>query len=289
MTRRPSYQIRWTGSTVVGSCFLVAAIGSFAFLELTPRDLIPDGGGLDVGMRFLSRAFSPALDYESDVPPWTPPLLWKAVVAAHTTILFATAAISIAIVGAMCLSFIASTSWWIGDSARGEISRLRQLVHVALYAGVRTAIACLRSVHELLWAVVLLAAFGRSELAVVVAMMIPYTGVLAKVFSEILDETPRDAAAALREAGASHVQVVVFGLVTRALPDMAAYTCYRFECAIRSSAVMGFFGIPTLGYYLTASFDNLHFGEVWTYLYVLFALILVVDWWSGVVRRRLVV
>ena len=78
------------------------------------------------------------------------------------------------------------------------------------------------------------------------------------------------------------------GLLPRALPDLAAYAFYRFECALRSSAVLGFFGFPTLGYYLSASFENLHYGEVWTYLYALFLLVAAADLWSGVLRRRLV-
>jgi phosphonate transport system permease protein len=73
------------------------------------------------------------------------------------------------------------------------------------------------------------------------------------------------------------------------LPDLTAYTFYRFECALRSSAVLGFFGFPTLGYYIAASFENLHYGEVWTYLYALFILIVIVEWWSGIIRRRFVV
>jgi phosphonate transport system permease protein len=51
--------------------------------------------------------------------------------------------------------------------------------------------------------------------------------------------------------------------------------------------VLGFFGFPTLGYYLAASFENLYYGEVWTYLYVLLGLIVLVDWWSGRLRREL--
>ena len=68
--------------------------------------------------------------------------------------------------------------------------------------------------------------------------------------------------------------------------DLVAYTFYRFECALRSSAVLGFFGFPTLGFHLAASFENLHYGEVWTYLYVLFGLIALADWWSGRIRRE---
>jgi len=136
--------------------------------------------------------------------------------------------------------------------------------------------------------VLCLAAFGLSELSAVIAIAIPYSGTLAKVFSELIDEAPRDAAHALRAAGASPVAVFIVGLLPRALPDCAAYALYRFECALRSSAVLGFFGYPTLGFFISASFENLHYGEVWTYLYTLLLLVVVVDWWSGAVRRRLV-
>ena len=78
------------------------------------------------------------------------------------------------------------------------------------------------------------------------------------------------------------------GLVPRALPDMMAYTFYRSECAIRSAAVLGFFGYGTLGAYVKSSFDNLHYGEVWTYLYALFLVIFVVDSLSARLRRRFV-
>ena len=115
----------------------------------------------------------------------------------------------------------------------------------------------------------------------------PYAGTLAKIFAEMMDEAPDDAAGALELTGASSVQCFVFGILPRALPDMIAYTFYRFECALRSSAVLGFFGFPTLGYYIAASFENLYYGEVWTYLYVLLALILAVDWWSGRLRQEL--
>jgi phosphonate transport system permease protein len=63
---------------------------------------------------------------------------------------------------------------------------------------------------------------------------------------------------------------------------------YRFECALRASAVLGFFGLPTIGFYLSASFENLHYREVWTFLYALIVLVVITDCWSAAMRRRLV-
>lgn len=150
----------------------------------------------------------------------------------------------------------------------------------------RLFIAGMRSVHELLWAVVLLAAFGDHDFLAVLAIAIPFAGTLAKVFSEMLDEAPTDSSEALAEAGLAPALCFALGRLPRALPDMTAYTFYRFECAVRSSAVMGFFGFPTIGYYLKLSYENLHYREVWTWLYALIVLVLVFEAWSAKLRRK---
>ena len=264
---------------------LASAVWASVTLDLDVRRLVPTDGGWSVAAEFLARAVSPALTYEAAVvPSGTRPLLIKAAEAARMTLAIAAAAMSLALVAGGALGLCASTFWWRG-SAPGV---RRRLPLVMAYAGLRVLIAVMRSIHELFWAVLLLAAFGLGNLTAVVAIAIPYTGVLAKVFSELIDEAPRDAGEALDGLGASRFQAFIFGVLPRALPDMGAYAFYRFECALRSSAILGFFGFPTLGYYVTASFENLHYGEVWSYLYVLFALIALVDWWSGQLRRRLV-
>jgi phosphonate transport system permease protein len=269
---------------------LGSGLWAFLHLELTPANLIPNSGGLQVAWNFFSRAFSPALTYEAAfVPAETTPLVWKAVQAAGMTVIFAAAAMSLALVSGLILGFLASTAWWAGDPAGGRSTTqvvLRRSVAPFIYGSTRVLITLMRSIHELLWAVLLLAAFGLSHLSAAVAIAIPFGGTLAKIFAEMIDEAPRDVANAYRGSGASPAQVYLLGLVTRAMPDMITYAFYRFECALRSSAILGFFGYPTLGFFIAASFENLHYGEVWTYLYTLFFLVTVVDWWSGALRKR---
>jgi len=259
-------------------------------LDLQAADLWPAPGGLAVAQKFFARALTPALVSEARfVPPGTPPLLLNALDAAlgsHSG-------------GGGLLGFLASNAFWSGEAGdarreslkNGEGSprrRASRAVRMVLYLSVRALITFLRSIHELIWAVLFLAALGLSELAAVMAIALPYSGVLAKVFSEIIDEAPRDAARALRAAGASRAQAFLFGLVPGAIPDMLAYAFYRLECALRSSAVLGFFGFPTLGLYIRQSFNSTNYGEVWTYLYVLIALVMFFEAWSAAVRRRLV-
>jgi phosphonate transport system permease protein len=268
----------------------LAGIWSYVVLDLEPSDLAPGPGGLALAGEFFSRALSPALRSEAQfVPAGTPPLLVNALDAALTTLLYATAAMGLALALGVFLGFFASTAWWAGDPTGGQtaLRRIwRRSLAPASYLAVRALIAVMRSIHELLWAVLFLAALGLNELAAILAIAIPYAGTLAKVFSEMVDEAPRNGAAALRGAGASRLQVYFFALIPRALPDMTAYAFYRLECALRSSAILGFFGFPTLGLYIRQSFNSTNYGEVWTYLYVLMVLVVIFDTWSGAMRRR---
>jgi phosphonate transport system permease protein len=244
------------------------------------EDLVPTEGGARVVIDFFSHAVQPAFDYESEVPVGTEPLLLQAGKAAWRTLVFASAAMTLSLFIGFLLGFPASTSWWSGTPF------LPKAVTSSLYGGTRILITLMRSVHELLWAVLFLSAFGFNTFSAVIAISIPYGGTLAKIFSEMIDEAPRNASGALRMTGGSSLQVFFFGLLPRALPDMMAYAFYRFECAVRSSAILGFFGYQTLGYFIRGSFDNIHFGEAWTYLYTLFFLVFILDAWSGALRKR---
>lgn len=268
----------------------LAALAAVAWwqLGLGLSGLLPSAHGFELLRGFASRALTPALAYESpNVPAGAPPLLLSVLEASWRTVLFAVGGTSLALLFGAPLGLLASRSFW--DAVRrASTGPLTSSVATAVWSAVRTLIAGLRSVHELLWAIVFLAAFGVSPFSAVVALALPYAGTLAKVFSEMLDEAPDDASDALRLLGATPGQEVLLGRAPRALADMGAYAFYRFECALRSSAVLGFFGLETLGYGLRAAFFNLQYGELWTHLWALIALVVAIEAWSGRLRRRFV-
>lgn len=260
----------------------IAAVGLLAYfsLGLSLADLIPEGNGAALVLDFLAAAVRPALSYEPGgfLPENAPPFLLKVLQGLWGTLVYAIAAISLAFVLGMVLGVFASASFWQSRSRAWMIVRWP----------LRFLMTAMRSVHELLWALILLAALGLNPAAAVLAILIPYAGTLGKVFSEMLDENDGRPADALDQIGARPLQVFLFGRLPRALPDIAAYTFYRFECAVRSSAVLGFFGFTTVGLYLKQSFENLHYREVWTYLYGLILVVLLLEAWSAQLRRRFV-
>ncbi len=271
--------------------FLIALAGIAALfvLDLPLAYLWPSEERLAAVRPFLAAAFDPALDYEAlgEVPSGAPGFMERLLLAVWRTIAFALAAWSLALVLAVPLGLSASSAFWMRSADANPSAKLRGGAWL-IYSSTRALIIGLRSVHELLWAVLLLAALGLSPGTGVIALALPFTGTLAKVFSELLDETSYASAQTLHATGARPWQVFAFGVVPRALPDMLSFSFYRLECSVRSSAVLGFFGFETLGYYLRLSFENLHYREVWTFLYTLILLVVILEAWSARLRRRFV-
>ncbi|MEZ5323790.1 MAG: ABC transporter permease subunit [Verrucomicrobiales bacterium] len=259
---------------------IAAAICAW-LLGLDPRRLV-EGNSLKLAGEFLAAAFRPALDYESPVDG-APPFLLVAVQSVLITLRFALLAMTVAVPCAIVLTFFSTTAWWPDRSVPLWLKAALR----GTYIVTRAVIAFARSIHELIWGLLFITAVGLSSEAGVIAVAIPFSGILAKIYAEMLEEHARDSQEALEAIGAGSFSAFVFGLVPRALPDLVSYTFYRLECALRTAAVFGFIGIETIGYRIKLASDEFHYREIWTYLYLLFAAIALIEWWGASIRKRL--
>ena len=157
---------------------------------------------------------------------------------------------------------------------------LAQFFHIAI---VRWSCAVVRAIHELFWALIFLQVLGLSPLTGVLAIAIPYAGICAKVYAETLEEDP-PAALKVLPAGVSTVSAFFYVRLPDAWVHIKNYTFYRFECGLRSSAVLGFVGLPTLGYYLETAFGEGNYSEAAALLMIFYLLIATLRFW---VRPRL--
>ncbi len=270
---------RWVVAGILG-VFLICAWA----LGLTPAGLLPpDAERWDRAGKFFSAAFHPAVDYQDElVPDSADPLLLKGLKGLLATLRYAVTAMSLAIPAALVLGFFGSSAWWPEPCGPKTKALLR-----TGFVLCRFVMSFARSIHELIWALLILSALGVSPLAGMVALAIPFAGTLGKVFSELVDEEARESANALKAIGHRPVQTFLVGVVPRALPNLITYSFYRFECALRASAVLGFVGIETIGLYIQLSHEEFYYEEVWTYFYLMLALIVVVDLWGAMIRKRL--
>lgn len=139
-------------------------------------------------------------------------------------------------------------------------------------SSVRGLAVVLRGIHELFWALLLIQVFGIGPATGVLAIAIPYAGIFAKVFAEMIEEADF-AAEKVFPSGTSAISAFAFAR----LPDVAerfkTYTLYRLECGLRSTLVLGFVGLPTVGFHLEGYFKQGKYAEATALLGVFYVLI----------------
>ena len=249
------------------SLILLAAL-AWALLQVQWSDGLFRTGGLSVMRDLVAGLLSPNLSAD---------IVSRAVEAAWLTVVYAVAGLSLALLAGLPLGIVAA-GVLVRDPARRRAS-------VTLG---RSLLAAMRSVHELVWAWLFVAAIGLSPFAAIFALAIPYAGILGRIYADLLVDLPEAPLQSLRASGARESEVLLYGRLPMALPDMVSYAFYRFECALRASAIMGFVGLGGLGFEIQLALDDIAYSDVSTYLIALIVLIAGVEAWSALVRRELV-
>lgn len=154
----------------------------------------------------------------------------------------------------------------------GAISGFALAIAYAQSRGIRSLATVLRSVHELFWALLLIQVFGLGAATGILAIALPYAGIFAKVFAEMMEEADLSAERVL-PLGTSVISAFAYAR----LPELAArfqtYTLYRLECGLRSTLVLGFVGLPTIGFHLESYFKQGRYAPAAALLGVFYVLI----------------
>jgi phosphonate transport system permease protein len=140
------------------------------------------------------------------------------------------------------------------------------------FAAVRATAIVLRSIHELFWALLLIQVFGLGPVTGMLAIAIPYAGIFAKVFAEIIEEADLSAERVLPPR-TSAVSAFAFARLPEVAERFKTYTLYRLECGLRSTLVLGFVGLPTVGFHLEGYFKQGKYAEAAALLGVFYVLI----------------
>ncbi|MEO7577848.1 MAG: ABC transporter permease [Massilia sp.] len=199
------------------------------------------------------------------------------------TVAIATAGLTLALLGAIPATLIVTERLSISRLGTGRMRFGARIVRQA----VRWLLVLLRSVPELVWALLLVRIVGLGPTAGVLAIALTYSGMLGKVYAEILESADAHATDSLLSNGSGRLAALLYGALPDAAAELVSYTVYRWECAIRGSVVMGFVGAGGLGQRMDESTHNMVAGEVSTMLIVFVLLVAGADVVSKLLRRRL--
>ncbi|HEX2883616.1 MAG TPA: phosphonate ABC transporter, permease protein PhnE [Candidatus Limnocylindria bacterium] len=152
----------------------------------------------------------------------------------------------------------------------------------------RSILSVVRAIPDILYALIFVASAGVGPLAGIAALVMFNIGVVAKLLSETVDGVDVGPIEAARAGGANRTQTVRWSVLPQVLPNYVAYSLYTFELNIRASTVLGIVGAGGIGNLLFTQYRFFNWSNVSVIVIALFLLVIVIEFVSIALRRRLV-
>lgn len=260
--------------------FVLAFVDSWRRAGIAPLALFERQGRESLG-RFITGMFPPDLSWN---------FLSLMIRPTLETIQISILGTLIAILIGFPLGLLGTHTLAVGgilNEAELQGAPVRRSLRYGLYLLARGTLSLFRSIPEFVWAFMFVRAVGLGPFPGVLAIGVAYGGMLGKVYSEIFEGVNYRPLEALQSLGANKLQIFLYGWFPQALPNFVSYTLYRWECAVRASAILGLVGAGGLGQQIEISMRMFNFNEVLTILIILFIMVAAVDYFSAKVRASL--
>ncbi len=170
---------------------------------------------------------------------------------------------------------------WLGADNISPLGRFTYLVG-------RVLMTLSRSVHEVVWGLVFVAAVGLGALAGVLAMAVRSIGFISKTVAEAIEDVNKGPVEAMRAVGANRFQVLMFGIVPQVLPVIIGNVIFEWDVNIRRSTIMGLVGAGGLGLALHRQMASYNYGGIATVIFVILLLIVFGELFSAWARRKVI-
>jgi phosphonate transport system permease protein len=152
----------------------------------------------------------------------------------------------------------------------------------------RRSLEIMRTVPELVWALIFVFCFGVGPLAGVLAIAIHASGALGKLYSEANENVDMRPVEGVKAAGGSWADQMRWGVFPQVLPNVISYTLLRFEINVRSSSIIGYVGAGGLGQELRTAISLQEYTNLSALFLIIFATVIVIDWLSERIRHRII-
>lgn len=152
---------------------------------------------------------------------------------------------------------------------------------------VRRILELMRTVPDIVYALILVWAYGIGPLAGILAMAIHSTGALGKLMSDVVETVERRPIEGIRASGGNWLHAMRFGVLPQVLPAFVSYTLLRFEVNVRSASVIGFVGAGGIGQELYTVISSNYYEEISAIVLLIVLTVVVIDLVSQRLRKAL--
>jgi phosphonate transport system permease protein len=180
---------------------------------------------------------------------------------------------------------VTSTVVGIALSIPVGLGAARNLAPRPVYLFCRGILAVSRSFQEVILAIFFVKLFGFGPFAGFITLSVATIGFYGKLLAEDIEDMDPGQAEAVRATGAGWLQWLNYSVQPQVMPRMIGLGLYRFDINFRESAVVGIVGGGGIGATLNTAFDRYEFDSAAAILLVIIAIVMVVEYTSGYVRK----
>ncbi|GEN52920.1 phosphonate ABC transporter, permease protein PhnE [Halobacillus faecis] len=154
-----------------------------------------------------------------------------------------------------------------------------------VYNGVKTFLNILRTIPELILAVLFVGLFGIGVFSGILALFIFSLGILAKLMSETIEGIDAHQLEAVEASGGNRLQVIWYAVIPQILPQFASFSLYVFEINVRASIILGFVGAGGVGLLIQQQINFLNYPAAMAVVMIVFIVVLIIDFISNRLRE----
>ncbi len=247
-------------NTLIAIVLLVIYIWTFTSINIDWLKIVERAA--DNFSRIIPRLFSPAWSETGNI-----------MISMLETIFIAyTGSLAAAII-AIPLAFMAATNI--------SSHKLINKIAMGILGGIR-------AFPDIVLAIIFVAAVGPNPFAGVLAIAIGSTGMLGKLYAEVIESIDLKVIEAMEANGANKIQILFYGIMPQVIPEFLSYAIYRFEIDVRASSILGIVGAGGIGTLITFAYLNRNWEEVGMILLVIIVVVTFIDIASAYIRKRIV-
>ncbi len=146
----------------------------------------------------------------------------------------------------------------------------------------------LRGLDQLIWALVFVRAMGLGPIAGILAIAVAETGVLAKLFSEAIENIDRRPVEGIQSVGAGPIALLRYAVLPQVLPLMISQALYSIESNSREATILGLVGAGGIGLRLSERIQINAWDQVAYVIVLILVSVVLIDAVSRYLRLRLI-
>jgi phosphonate transport system permease protein len=160
--------------------------------------------------------------------------------------------------------------------------------HPWVYQVTRMLLNINRSIPDIIFALIFVAAVGLGPFGGVLALAVGSVGSLAKLYAESIEQIDPQQVQAVRATGAGSMQLFIYGVAPQAMPLVVSYSLLLFEHNVRSATILGLVGAGGVGFILTKYINLFQYANLMGALILVVMMVIVIDRVSDYLRKKLI-